>query len=167
MSTSAGQIDVQIINRFPLHCENNDVMSTDEIPFKLGPLDEVIFPVPIENIFVYEKPTFSSGKDLIPIDRLRNALSYALNDYPHLTERLHTNPDNGAPEIGCLGTGRELLEAQCNLRLDDLSYKNNASRRVMVTDLPDCGASLVPPFNSPIDEFHRPPILAIQHTRFA
>lgn len=51
-----------------------------------------------------------------------------------------------------------------NVRLDDIESKSN---RLLLTDLPDSGNALLPPFDSTIEGVCRDPILAIQHTRFA
>jgi hypothetical protein len=131
-------------------------------------MDELVLPfVPIESVFVYRQPTSSSENELLPIGRLRRALPYLLDHYPHLTGRLQINPATHAPEIARLGTGAELHEAQCNIRLDDLIPSDRPSGRLLVTDLPDCGAALTAPFDPSMDGVCRDPILAIQHTRFA
>ena len=159
---------VQVTVRHPLQCAKKKAVATCESPFKLGPLDEMVFlSLPIECTFVYRKPELSLKNKLIPIERLRQALSHLLDYYPHLTGRLQTNLDTRAPEIAHLGTGAELLEAQCSLRLDDFVSQNRASRRILLTDLPGRGSDLTPSFDASINGVYRDPIFAVQHTRFA
>lgn len=161
------QDHVQITNRHVLHCAK-EAVATCESSFKLGPLDEMVFiSLPIECTFVYRKPELSPQNELIPIERLRQALSYLLNYYPHLTGRFQTNLDTRAPEIARLGTGAELLEAQVAARLDDFVSKDRASGRILITDLPGRGSELTPSFDASIDGVCRDPIFAVQHTRFA
>lgn len=162
------QDHVQVIDRHALHCAKKEAVATCESPFKLGPLDEMVFiSLPIECIFVYRKPELSPQNELIPIERLRQALSYLLDYYPHLTGRLQTNLDTQAPEIARLGTGTELLEAQCGLGLDDFVPHNRASGRILLTDLPGRGSDLTPSFDASIEGVCRDPTFAVQHTRFA
>ena len=162
------QDHVQVTDRHALHCAKKEAVATCESPFKLGPLDEMVFiSLPIECIFVYRKPKLSPQNKLIPIELLRQSLSHLLDYYPHLTGRLQTNLDTRAPEIARIGTGTELLEAQCGLRLDDFVPKDRASGRILITDLPGCGSDLTPSFDTSIDGVCRDPIFAVQHTRFA
>ncbi|KAL4769059.1 transferase [Aspergillus nidulans var. acristatus] len=168
MAEVASPVPVHRVARFSLQCSKEASVTSLESPFKLGPMDELVLPfVPIENLFVYRQPTSSSENELLPIGRLRRALPYLLDHYPHLTGRLQINPATHAPEIARLGTGAELHEAQCNIRLDDLIPSDRPSGRLLVTDLPDCGAALTAPFDPSMDGVCRDPILAIQHTRFA
>ena len=162
-------VPVHTVAQHPLQCANESSVASLESPFKLGPLDELVFPfVPIQNVFVYRKPAAKSSETrLLPIERLRQALPYLLDHYPHLTGRLQFNTETHAPEISRLGTGTVLLEARCDVRLDELFPSDRASERLLVTDLPDCGAALTPPFDPSIDGVCRDPLLAIQHTRFA
>lgn len=167
-AAASHQNHVQVTARHPLQCANKEAVTTCESPFKLGPLDELVFiSLPVECIFVYGKPESSPNNELIPIERLRQALSYLLDYYPHLTGRLQTNLDTKGPEIARLGTGAELLEAQCSLRLDDLVSQNRATGRVLFTDLPSCGSDLTPSFDASIHGVCRDPIFAVQHTRFS
>ncbi|KAI9933768.1 hypothetical protein ASPWEDRAFT_168043 [Aspergillus wentii DTO 134E9] len=153
---------VQVTTLHTLQCASNTVSSI-ESPFHLGPLDQLVYAfVPIECVFVYRKP--ASHDDFIPIRRLQQALSYLLDYYPHLTDRLQFNPDSKAPEITQLGTGAELLEASCTTRLDDIT---SSSGRILMHSLPDSGNALTPPFHPTLEGVCRDPIFAIQHTRFA
>lgn len=168
MSTTASSDQVQITGQHPLQCASKAAVAAVESPFKLGPLDELVFAsVPIECVYVYEKPELSPKDRFISVERLRDALSYLLNYYPHLTGRLEFNSQTRAPEITHLRAGAELLEAQCNARLDDIASSDCDEDRILLTNLPDCGSALTPPFDSSMDAISREPILAIQHTRFA
>lgn len=168
MATSESQPLIHTVAQYPIQCANEVSVTSLESLFKLGPLDDVVFPfVPIENVFVYRQPVTSLENSLLPINRLRQALSYLLDYYPHLTGRLQFNPETHAPEITRLGTGAVLHEAHCHLRLDDLVPPPRASNRLLVTDLPNGGTALITPFDSSIEGVCRDPLLAIQHTRFA
>lgn len=151
-----------------LQCANEASVASLKSPFKLGPLDELVFPfIPIENVFVYHKPTTTTEIEFLPIERLRQALPYLLDYYPHLTGRLQFNSETHAPEIVRLGTGAVLHEARCGVRLDELVPSDRASGRLLVTDLPHCGTALKVPFDPSMDGVCQDPLLAIQHTRFA
>lgn len=168
MAATVPQASIHTVAQYRLQCANEASVISLESPFKLGPLDELVLPfVPIENVFVYRKPATGSENQLLPIKRLRQALSYLLDYYPHLTGRLQFNPETHAPEIARFGTGAVLHEAWCNLRLDELVPSDRASGRLLVTDLPNCGTALMTPFDPSIDGVCRDPLLAIQHTRFA
>lgn len=158
-------VPVHTVAQYSLQCANEASVASLESPFKLGPLDEFVLPfVPIQNVFVYRKPASSETK-LLPIERLRQALPYLLDHYPHLTGRLQFNPETHTPSISRLGTGAVLHEARCDIQLDELVPSDRASGCLLVTDLPDCGTALTPPFDP--DGVCRDPLLAIQHTRFA
>lgn len=168
MAPIASQNPVHVAAQYPLHCANEASVTALESPFKLGPLDELVYPfVPIECLFVYRNPASSLENKLIDIKRLRQALSNLLNYYPHLTGRLQINPETHIPEITCIGRGAELREATCDLLLDDLIPSDRATKYLLVTDFPDCGATLTAPFDPSIEGVCRDPVLAIQHTRFA
>ncbi|GAA86663.1 hypothetical protein RIB2604_01703770 [Aspergillus luchuensis] len=168
MSATISTKQVQVISRHPLQCASETAVSVLESPFELGPLDHMVLPfVPVDAVFVYRKPIPDANADdnaLIEVGRLLRALALVLDYYPHLTGRLHFDPRSHRPKIVSLGLGAELLEARCSLRLDDIKSKSN---RLLLTDLPDSGNALLPPFDSTIEGVCRDPILAIQHTRFA
>lgn len=160
---------VHLIAHYSLRCSNKASVAALESPFKLGPMDELMLPfVFVQTVFVYRKPDSISEDKLLDIQRLRQALSYLLDYYPHLTGRLRFDPETHAPEIVRLGRGAELCEASCDLRLDDLVPPNRATNRLLVTDLPDCGRALTSPFDLSMEGgVYRGRLLAIQHTRFA
>lgn len=158
----------QVSAHHHIHCADATAVTALESPFRLGALDALVFPfVPIENVFVYRKPALAPADEFIPISRLLQTLPYLLNHYPHLTGRLRFNPGTGAAEIDRLGTGAELLEAHCDIRLDNVASQDHVSGRILLTNLPDDGNALTPPFDTSIEGVCRGPILAIQHTRFA
>jgi hypothetical protein len=68
---------------------------------QLGPLDHIMLRVEaIQVEFVYEMPTVClRDGPMIPVDRLRRALCRLLDYDPHLTGRLHFDPNINAPEI--------------------------------------------------------------------
>ncbi|KAL2815114.1 transferase [Aspergillus granulosus] len=159
MTATASRASVHTVSRYTIQCANEASVTSLGSLCNLGPLDTLVFPfVPIENVFVYRKLSTSYETKLLPIERLRQ---------PHLTGRLQMNSESHAPEIVRLGTGVELHEARCDLRLDDLVPLDRTSDYVLVTDLPNCGTALVPPFDPTLEAVCRDPLLAIQHTRFA
>lgn len=135
---------------------------------KLGPMDtQVAAFIPVAVVFVYEKP-FDFNNELIPVERLRKALAKLLDHYPHLTGRLRLHSD-GSRDITSLGTGAELVEAQCNSRLDAFrsSGIDGTPRRITLPSLPGAGNALLPPFDMTLEAVCRDPLFTIQHTRFA
>lgn len=164
---------VEVIAKYLLQCANKSAVAALGSPFKLGPIDQMVLPfVPIEVVFVYKKPGSSTQSssildELIPVERLWQALCYLLDYYPHLTGRLSFIGDGHVPEVTRLGEGAELLEAQCGLRLDDLCPSTRASGRLVISDLPAAGTALLAPFSRTIEGVCRDPIFAVQHTRFS
>jgi hypothetical protein len=122
--------------------------------------------IPIEVVFVYQKPVSSSNEVLIPLYRVKHAVSCLLDYYPHLTGRLQGNAESRAHEIGQLGAGIELLGAHSTARLDDIA-SSTPSGRILMPNLPSSGNDLLPPFDRTYDGASQNPIFAIQHTRFA
>ena len=167
MAPSGIQTLVRVTGRHELQCTDTTILTDLEIPFRLGPLDHLVFrSVPIQVVFVYERPACGYDAELIPVHRLKQALCRLLDYYPHLMGRLNFDPDTNAPEITALGTGAELLEGQCSQRLDDIAARS-ASGRILVTNLPDHGDGLLAPFDPSPEGVCRDPILHVQHTRFA
>ncbi|PLB52555.1 hypothetical protein P170DRAFT_339443, partial [Aspergillus steynii IBT 23096] len=159
---------VQVTARHPVHSVDEGAVAALESPFRLGPMDETVFAfVPIQGVFVYRKPSSKVADSFIPVERLQKALAHLLSYYPHLTGRFHFNPVSRTPEINRLGAGVELLEARCDITLAELAARNHTIGQILVTDLPDCGNALTPPFNASLEGVCRDPILAVQHTRFA
>ncbi|KAJ7773398.1 transferase [Mycena metata] len=152
---------VNVSSRRTIHCANDSSWKTlDLVPFHLGPFDQVAGFVPIRVVWVFEQPN-ESDVHLLPPERLQLALTLLLDYYPHLTGRLQINPSNAIREIVGLGTGAELLLAQCSERLDAFSspgvnpicptVEMRYSRRS--TQVPEATC--------------RNPIFAVQHTSFA
>ncbi|KAH6620991.1 transferase family-domain-containing protein [Chaetomium sp. MPI-SDFR-AT-0129] len=154
--------------RYQLQCANPDALAGLESPFQLGPLDQIVFrSVPIQVVFVYKMPTSGlQDKELIPVDRLRQALCRLLDYYPHLTGRLHFDPGSNAPEIRLLGAGAELLEAHSHEQFADFASRST-SGRILVTNLPGSGNDLLTPFDPTTEGVCRDPIFTVKHTRFA
>ncbi|KAE8415993.1 transferase [Aspergillus pseudocaelatus] len=164
--------EIHVTARHSVQCANKIAILPLESPFNLGPGDHLVFPfVPIQVIFIYRNSPISGGVDsktteIIPAERLRRALSMVLDYYPHLTGRLHFNPSSKVPELGALGTGAELLEAQCSSRLDDIASAST-SGRILMPHLPASGNTLLPLFDPTMAGVCRHPLVAIKHTRFA
>ncbi|KAF7585187.1 hypothetical protein BBP40_011804, partial [Aspergillus hancockii] len=163
---------VLVTARQLVQCANKAALAPLESPFHLGPMDHLVFPfVPIQVVLVYKNahtwpnPNFKNTEP-IPTKRLQTALSHLLNYYPHLTGRLQFDPKSKAPEIASLGTGAELLEAECSRQLDDIASAST-SGRILMPNLPASGSALLPLFDPTMEGVCRDPILAIKHTRFA
>ncbi|KAE8164134.1 transferase family-domain-containing protein [Aspergillus tamarii] len=164
--------EIHVTARHSVQCASKTAILPLESPFNLGPGDHLVFPfVPIQVIFIYRNSPIKGGIDsktteIISAERLRRALSIVLDYYPHLTGRLHFNPSSKVPEIAALGTGAELLEAQCSSRLDDIASAST-SGRILMPNLPASGNTLLPPFDPTMEGVCRDPLVAIKHTRFA
>lgn len=157
---------VRVSTRHTLNCANEATLAAVESPFSLGPMDHTVSSMlTIEAILVYRKPKTVSDDNFLLVERLRVAASHLLDYYPHLTGRLQQNPVTQAPEIGSLGTGAELWEAQCPRRLVSIAV-SALSARILVCHLPDSGNALLPIFYSTMGSVSHNPIFAIQHTRF-
>ncbi|KAG0160660.1 hypothetical protein PDIDSM_8190 [Penicillium digitatum] len=157
---------VRVSTRHTLNCANEATVPALESSFSLGPMDHTVpAKLTIEAILVYRKPKTLSEANFLPVERLKVAASHLLDYYPHLTGRLQQNPASQAPEIGRLGTGAELWEAQCARRLASIAL-SALSARVLVFNLPDSGNALLPIFYSTTGSVSQNPIFAIQHTRF-
>lgn len=181
---------VTVLARYPLQCADDTSLRRIESPMHLGPFDQVVPPfVPIAVVFVYRpeatpsspSPSPSppnSGSELIPIERLHRALARLLDYYPHLTGRVAFNPQDQTPEIDRLGSGAELVSAQCDAPLEafhaaaaapsDDDDDDGAAPRLLVLNLPGAGGNaLLAPFDPSMEGVCRDPILTVQHTRFA
>ncbi|CDM37234.1 hypothetical protein DTO013E5_8390 [Penicillium roqueforti] len=157
---------VRVSTRHTLNCANEATVAALESPFSLGPMDHIVpAMLTIEGIFVYRKPAKFVGDNFLTIERLKVAASHLLDYYPHLTGRLQQNPVSQALEIGSLGAGAELWEAQCPRRLSSIAV-SAFSARILVTFLPDSGNAVLPIFHSTMGAVSHNPIFAIQHTRF-
>ncbi|CAI7565837.1 unnamed protein product [Penicillium viridicatum] len=157
---------VRVSTRHTLNCANEATLAAVESPFSLGPMDHTVLSMlTIEAILVYRKPKAVSDDNFLLVERLRVAASHLLDYYPHLTGRLQQNPVTQAPEIGSLGTGAELWEAQCPRKLVSIAV-SALSARILVRHLPDSGNALLPIFHSTMGSVSHNPIFAIQHTRF-
>jgi hypothetical protein len=157
-----------ITSRHRLQCVDRDALKGLESPFQLGPLDHIMLRVEtIQVVFVYEMPTDGlRDGEMIPVDHLRRALCHLLDYYPHLTGRLHFDPNTNAPEIIGLGTGGELLEAHCSERLDSIASRST-SGGLLITNMPGGGSHLLAPFDPSTEGVCRDPIFSVKHTRFA
>ena len=156
-----------------LHCVQ-DGCSSEGLPlpsderWALGPLDQLVAAsIPVAVVFVHRRPSAAPESDLpsslfLPLHRLRTALSRLLTFYPHLTGRLHCNPEDGTREVRRLGSGALLVEAACALPLS--AFEDGG--RLDVTRLPDGGNGLLPPYDSSPEALSSAPLLVVQHTRF-
>ncbi|GME34446.1 hypothetical protein BOTBODRAFT_34444 [Neofusicoccum parvum] len=151
-SGSLQDCSVTVLSKHIIQCAHEESLATIPSPFKLGPLDQLVnLSVPIAVVFTYK-----SG---IAVDRLQRALARLLDYYPHLTGRLHISEEDGTREMTALGSGAELLVAECTSRLDAFSSP---------VDLPGRGGNaLCAPFDPSLEAVCRDPQFTIQHTRFA
>ncbi|RAH81393.1 hypothetical protein BO86DRAFT_273235, partial [Aspergillus japonicus CBS 114.51] len=137
-------------------------------PYMLGPFDQLgHFATPINAVWIYHP---SPSGDLIPVDRLRKAISRLLDYYPHLTGRLRIDPATGVRSMTRLGTGIHLSEAQCDAPLRSFARNPSApdtDPELGVFDFPNAGNALLAPWDLSLDGAQRDPVLTIQRTEFA
>ncbi|KAJ7158652.1 transferase [Mycena filopes] len=158
---------ISISSTHTIHCADESAWKALDSPFRLGAFDQVAGFVPIQVVWVYKQPA-ESDVQILSIERLQRALTLLLDHYPHLSGRLRQR--NGIREIVGLGTGAELVSAQCSEPLETFSSPGvnaPAPRRILIQDLPDAGNALLPPFDPSPEAVYRDPIFAVQHTRFA
>jgi len=163
MSLPTSPDDVMITQQYVLQCATEKFVDDLQSPFHLGPLDHLVFRgVPIEVVFVYNKPTSTPASTIdqhIPIDRLKQSLCRLLDYYPHLTDRLHFDAESHTPQIIALNTGAELVKARYSQRLDTLT-STRPSGRLLITNLPGSGLALITPFDLITKGVSHDPILA-------
>ncbi|OJJ04193.1 hypothetical protein ASPVEDRAFT_43655 [Aspergillus versicolor CBS 583.65] len=145
-------------------CSQNQISIQD--PFVLGPFDQLgHFATPINAVWIYEP---LPSVDLIPLERLHKAISHLLDYYPHLTGRIHINPDTDVRSITRLGTGIHLLEAYCDTPLQSFTHRSPESDRALsIFDLPGGGNALLAPWDMSPEGAQRDPVFTIQPTVFA
>ncbi|KAF7316774.1 hypothetical protein HMN09_00410500 [Mycena chlorophos] len=146
-------MSVSILERIPIHASEPP---TD--PFTLGPFDQTAGFVPIQVVWLYE----DAGKAILPVERLRRAMELLLLYYPHVSGRIHVDPQTGLRQITNFAAGAEFVVATCNSRLD--SFAAPSPGRIMA--LPGAGNALLPPFDPNPASASSQPILAVQRTQF-
>ncbi|KAH7211466.1 transferase [Fusarium oxysporum] len=134
-------------------------------PFVLGPFDQLgHYATPVNTVWIYG----SSSVNLIPVDRLRRAISRLLDYYPHLTGRLTIDPETGVRSITRLGTGMHLLEAHCDAPLQTFARRSSGlDPEFSVFDFPGRGNALLSPWDLSLNGAQRDPVFTIQRTEFA
>jgi len=177
-TSSTTSSPVRVLSREPVQCMDASSLRLLSSPVRLGPLDQTVLPfVPIAVVFVYRRAVTEAQNDCeepLPFERLRRALARLLDYYPHLTGRMAFNSEDKAPQIERLGSGAELLAAQCDQPLDSFAVAApddapDAPKRLTLLSLPGEGNDLLAPFAldfSPEVICSRP-LLTVQHTRFA
>lgn len=154
---------VTTITKSTIRCTSKAALSKLDSPMILGPLDQLVPPIiPVAVVYVYRAT--EDGKEVIPLERLRRAISTLLDYHPHLSGRLHIDESDGVRGINRLNTGMGLYEAQCASQLETTS---STPGRILLSDLPEGGNALLAPFEPTFDAICRDPIFTIQHTRFA
>lgn len=156
---------VQLTTVYPIHHADGTTINTTDLPFKLGPFD-------------------LQGYGAVPLDMLHNPsqvptttlfLSDACAWFCHGSWTItptwlavfSRSKQNGTMEVINLETGSELVEARCNLRLEDIASQNHKPGRILMNNLPDDGCALAPPYDYDLSHLGQNCILAVQHTRFA
>ncbi|KAL8277711.1 hypothetical protein RQP46_009833 [Phenoliferia psychrophenolica] len=158
---------IRVSTSFSVNPSSRESWETLTSPFLLGPLDLVPSYIPIAVVYVYARPA-NSDSELISFERLHLALQRLLNYYPHLSGRIQINPNDHTPEISRLGTGAELVAAQCSSPLSAFhSTSPSPSPSLSLLDLPRAANDLLPSFDSSPEGVCRKPLLTIQHTSFA
>jgi hypothetical protein len=131
-------------------------------PFNLGPLDQLgSATTSTSAVYIYESSAQVSQP--IEITKLRKALQYLLDSYPHLTGRLNVDPTSNRRTLRDFGSGVDLIEARCCRSLVSLTQPR---RRLCLSDFPNGGNELLAPWQSDLEAMCRGPLLSIQHTRF-
>jgi hypothetical protein len=133
-------------------------------PFHLGPLDQLGSATTSISVvyIIYESST--QVPEPIKITKLRKALQYLLDSYPHLTGRLHVDPTSNRRTLHDFGSGVDLTEARCCKTLISLTQPQLG--RLCLSDFSDGGNELLVPWQSDLEVMCRGPLLPIQHTRF-
>ncbi|KAL3660366.1 hypothetical protein V7S43_014519 [Phytophthora oleae] len=160
---------VKLTRELPLFCTDARSLEKLETPVHLGSLDHITQNfTPITVVFVYRQEEEDLQDELIPIERFHRALETLLDYYPHLAGRIVMSEDN-SPRIERLDAGAKLVVAECDEKLDAFNAigEDGGSPRLIVTNLPDGGNALLPPFDPSEAGMTRDPILNVQHTRFA
>jgi hypothetical protein len=166
-STSSGP--VRILSRDLITSSDPSTYESIGI-FRLGPLDQLVLTfVPVAVVYVYSAPPRTDdSRPTLPIESLKTATAKVLNTYPHLTGRLGQNPAHGGAHIHHLGSGAEILHAQCD---QPLSHFCQDISKPTLLELPGMGEDLMAPYDfksiSDDEENIDQPVLTIQHTRFA
>lgn len=156
--------EVSIINRYTINSSKEESWKSLGSQFRLGSLDQLVAPfIPIAVIFAYEQ-SHNTDFEIIPIKRIKLALSILLDHYPHLTGRLQMNETDGFYHIDRLGSGADFLEAKCQNRLDSFTTSGSPGR---VMNFPGGGNELLPPYDQDMEVVSRGAVLTMQHTRFA
>ncbi|KAE8140519.1 hypothetical protein BDV38DRAFT_290238 [Aspergillus pseudotamarii] len=133
-------------------------------PFILGPFDQLLhFGIPVSAVWIYESSSSSAG--LIPVERLRNAISRLLDYYPHLTGRLRIDPNTDVRSMTRLSTGVHFLEAYCDAPLR--SFATASERELNIFNFPNVGNVLLAPWDTSLEGTQRDPAFTIQRTEFA
>ncbi|KAL3490345.1 transferase [Aspergillus germanicus] len=137
---------------------------TVQDPFILGPFDQLgHFATPVSAVWIYE----SSSNNLIPLKRLHKAISRLLDYYPHLTGRLHIDPDTDVRTMTRLGSGIHLLEAHYDVPLQSFARDSSTGPEFSIFDFPRYGNALLAPWDMSLDGAQRDPVLKVQRTQFA
>ncbi|KAF7796067.1 hypothetical protein EIP86_007238 [Pleurotus ostreatoroseus] len=150
------------VGSYTLRCANPASLASLGSSVRLGALDQFVAPfIPVVLVYTYNEPssTVETQSELLPVDRLRRAAELLLDYYPCLTGRLHIDPKNGIRSLDRLGSGAELVMAQCNARLDEYCQSPHDG-----TAAPE---ALTAPFDPALDAVFQNPVFTIQHTRFA
>lgn len=135
-------------------------------PFILSPFDQLVhFVTPINAVWIYEP---LSSSDTVPLERLRNAISRLLDYYPHLTGRMHIDPNTGVRTMTRIGSGIHLLEAKCDASLQSFARgSSKCDKQFSVFDLPNAGNALLAPWDLSLGGRQQDPVFTIQRTEFA
>ena len=136
----------------------------------LGPLDHLVpLFIPVAVVFVYRQPSgrTTASPPLLPLPRLKAALSLLLDGYPHLTGRLHVDEVGQRREVRRMGSGALLVEAVCPAPLAAFTVGGEGDSRLDVTGLPDGGNALLAPYESSAAALTSSPLLTVCHCSFA
>lgn len=168
MASTAAPASVQVVKLHSVHHAHDLAPSVSQSAFKLGPFD-LISPIslPIDHVWVYPRNTSTSAlsSPIIALDRLIKALSLLLDTYYHLSGRFYLNSQDKGYNIDNFGSGIFLYEAVCDASLD--SFRSPNASRIMMSDLPEGGNALIPPFSITKESPGEHPFFLVQHTTFS
>ncbi|KAH7350094.1 transferase family-domain-containing protein [Plectosphaerella cucumerina] len=121
--------------------------------------------LPVDTIWIYESSTTAN---LIPVDRLREAIYRLLDYYPHLGGRLAIDSDTGTRTIDRFGAGMHLIEASCDASFRSFAgVTSDPEQGWNVYDFPGLGQPFLPAWDMSPEAVQGDPIFKIQRTRFA
>lgn len=165
---TAGSASVTITSRTKVNSSDSQSWARLPSPYPLGPLDQLVAPfIPVAVVFIYRQPP--NHPPILPVYKLKDAMGRVLDYYPHLTGRLCIDPESGTHQINNLGSGAELLQAECQSELRDFTTHRDDDEdgEIQLLKFPRGGNDLLAPYEMDLESVSNGPVMTIQHTTFA